>query len=153
MTYTYEFPRPSVTATIIALHMGKILVGTRSKKVEAFPGKLCLPGGFLNAKTDTFLGETIEEAAVREFKEECGPSLFQSQLHLTRVISDPSIDPRAHVINICFATVLSPWQYDSIRAGDDLSGLKFMSVSQIEQSDPGKWAFNHKEIALSRIYY
>lgn len=151
MTYTYEFPRPSVTATIVALHMGSLLVATRAKHVETYPGYLCLPGGFLNAKTDKHSGETVERTAIREFEEECGVRLRNDQLKLYRVISDPEIDPRAHVVNICYLVTLTDTQVDRLVPGDDIDAIEFMSAYKIKVWPSSSWAFNHQAIAVGAM--
>ncbi len=57
--YVYDFPRPSVTATIGLFvrstwnsNAEKIILGRRGRKDGAYSGYLCLPGGFLDAKVD-----------------------------------------------------------------------------------------------------
>jgi NUDIX domain len=60
--FVYDFPRPSVTATIVIFgdHPGpvqySVLTGVRKDKADdkhsAYPGYLCVPGGFLNAKVE-----------------------------------------------------------------------------------------------------
>jgi ADP-ribose pyrophosphatase YjhB (NUDIX family) len=62
LKYVYDYPRPSVTATIAILVVenpndmfpGVIgaLIGTRGRKDGAYAGFLCIPGGFLDAKVD-----------------------------------------------------------------------------------------------------
>lgn len=152
MSYTYEFPRPSVTATIIAFHMGSLLVATRSKHVEAYPGYLSLPGGFLNAKTEIYKGETVEQTAIREFQEECSVKLAEHQLELRRVISDPDIDPRAHVVNVCYRVQLNDRQVGHLMPGDDIEAIEFMTKYRVEMSLSSRWAFNHHTIGLSAFY-
>ncbi len=59
----YENPVPAVTALVLN-EENQILLGRRA--VEPAKGGWCLPGGFMET------GETIEEAALRELKEETG---------------------------------------------------------------------------------
>lgn len=57
--YVYDFPRPSVTATIVLLvksswnsNADRVILGRRGRKDGAYSGYLCVPGGFLDAKVD-----------------------------------------------------------------------------------------------------
>lgn len=71
LKYVYDFPRPSVTATIGLFvqstwntNAEKIILGRRGRKDGAYAGFLCLPGGFLDAKVDekdlyAVIGETF----------------------------------------------------------------------------------------------
>ena len=59
----YENPIPA-TAVVVADHQGKVLLVKRT--VDPKKGFWCLPGGFLE------LGETPEQGALRELKEETG---------------------------------------------------------------------------------
>lgn len=59
---------PPVTVSTLIVRDGKILVGRRKTKDSAC-GKFDLPGGFLEA------GESLEDAARREVKEETGLDL------------------------------------------------------------------------------
>lgn len=53
-----------------------------------------LPGGFVD------VGETVEQAAVREAKEETG--LDVTLIELLGVYSDPARDPRGHTVSVVF---------------------------------------------------
>lgn len=65
------------------------------RKNEPFSGKWALPGGMVD------YGETVEQAAIREAKEETG--LDVELEGLLGVYSDPERDPRGQVISIVFA--------------------------------------------------
>ena len=56
------FPRPNLVVMVVVEHQGKILLGRRN--MEPGRGKWTLLGGYVSK------GERVEEAAVREIKEE-----------------------------------------------------------------------------------
>ena len=59
-----------------------------------YQGCYALPGGFVE------MGETVEEAAKREAREETGLDI--DLLGLVGVYSDPARDPRGHVVSAAF---------------------------------------------------
>ena len=59
----YRNPLPAATALVLDDH-GRLLLGRRA--VQPARGQWCLPGGFIE------LGETMEQAALRELEEETG---------------------------------------------------------------------------------
>lgn len=59
-----------------------------------YQGCYALPGGFVE------IGETVEEAAIREAWEETGLDI--NLLGLVGVYSDPARDPRGHVVSVAF---------------------------------------------------
>ncbi|MFH1281903.1 MAG: NUDIX hydrolase [Candidatus Omnitrophota bacterium] len=90
-----------------------------------------LPGGFVD------YAESLEEAVIREAKEETGLDLTQvKQFH---TYSDPARDPRFHTIG----TVFTAKAKGIPKAGDDAADIKVIKAGQIEKLE---FAFDHKKI-------
>lgn len=142
MSFTYEFPRPAVATTLVVLcpsdHGATVLTGNRSQNANAFPGALCLPGGFVDED------EQVSHAAIRELKEETSLDIPLSSLNLFAEYSDRNIDPRCHVVNICYFVVMDK-PSGLIKAGDDLDKVNWTSVDPI-MNDKIELAFNHNQI-------
>ncbi len=118
---------PYVTVdAIIELKEGIILI-ERSNP----PFGWALPGGFVD------YGESLEEAVVREAKEETNLELVDiRQFH---AYSDPNRDPRFHTIG----TVFIAQGKGAPKAGDDAQGLKVVKYEDLLKLD---YAFDHKKI-------
>ena len=74
MTYTYNYPRPAVTADCVVITREKeprVLLIQRGN--EPFKGCWAFPGGFMD------MDETTEECAVRELEEETGMKVKELQ--------------------------------------------------------------------------
>ncbi|MDI6889152.1 MAG: NUDIX hydrolase [Methanocellales archaeon] len=76
----------------IVLLNGKVVLIKR--KNPPFENCYALPGGFVEK------GETVEQALVREVKEETG--LDVDIVKLVGVYSEPDRDPRGRVISLCY---------------------------------------------------
>jgi 8-oxo-dGTP diphosphatase len=105
------------------------------RKNDPFQGQFALPGGFVE------IGETTEAAALRELKEETG--LEGSSPRLIGVYSDPSRDPRGHIVGIAYLVRVST--YD-VRAGDDAADAGFVANWQKEEI-----AFDHRLIITDAL--
>ncbi|WP_048146583.1 NUDIX domain-containing protein [Pyrococcus abyssi] len=103
------------------------------RKNEPYKGYLALPGGFVE------YGERVEEAAVREAKEETG--LDVKLLRIVGVYSDPNRDPRGHTVTIAFLAVGS----GELKAGDDAKDVTVIPIEKIEEVKD-KLAFDHAKI-------
>ena len=94
------------------------------------PHGWALPGGFVD------YGETLEEAAVREAKEETGLDIrLIAQFH---TYSDPERDPRKHTISTVFVAEAS----GTAVPGDDAAELGTFHKDGL----PDKIVFDHKQI-------
>ena len=71
---------------------GRVLLIRRGS--DPYRGSWALPGGFVD------VGETVEDAAAREAKEETG--LDVEILRMVGVYSEPDRDPRGHNVSVAF---------------------------------------------------
>src|SRR5512143_183200 len=94
------------------------------------PAGWALPGGFVD------YGETLEDAAVREAKEETGLDVrLVRQFHS---YSDPHRDPRQHTISTVFLAEAD----GKYAAGDDAAVVGVFSARDL----PDNLAFDHRQI-------
>lgn len=121
-----ETPKLMVDVVITADDGKAVLIRRAS---EPYAGRWALPGGFVE------VGETVEEAAIREAAEETGLAIEVSRL--VGVYSDPERDPRGHNVSVAFlARVLS----GELSADTDASEAALMDPSTVEL------AFDHARI-------
>jgi 8-oxo-dGTP diphosphatase len=125
-------PKLTVDAVVFD-RAGRLLLIKR--KSPPFKGCYALPGGFVET------GETVEEAARRELKEETGITV-ESQ-RLVGVYSKPGRDPRGHVVSIAF---LMKTRAAKPAAGDDAAAAEFVDDWRAKPL-----AFDHAEIVADAV--
>jgi len=110
-----DHKRPSLAVDCVVFDAADRLLLIRRKN-PPFQGRYALPGGFVD------YGETAEQAAARELREET--NLVANDLALIGVYSDPHRDPRGHVISIAYLVTVAG---DGAAAGDDASVAAFVA--------------------------
>ena len=120
----WQNPIPTVDI-IIEIEDGIILIKRRNP-----PYGWAIPGGFVD------IGETVEEAAIREAKEETSIDVsLKRQFH---TYSDPRRDPRHHSISTVFIAEAT----GTPRAADDATEVGIFTFENL----PEPIAFDHKQI-------
>lgn len=97
------------------------------------PPGLAIPGGFVN------VDETVEEAALRELKEETNLTL--THLEQFRMYSDPARDKRRHTASMVFKCVVTSVEH--MHSGDDAKRLRILPLGDVHSTT---FAFDHKTI-------
>ena len=122
----YHNPIPTVDILIQLESKRKIVLIKRKNP----PSGWAIPGGFVD------YGESLEEAARREAKEETNLDIeLIRQFH---TYSDPTRDPRHHTIS----TVYLAKGKGRLRAGDDALEIAVFAEPDL----PDKMAFDHRTI-------
>jgi ADP-ribose pyrophosphatase YjhB (NUDIX family) len=119
---------PRLTVDVIIEVPGGIILVERKYP----PAGWAIPGGFVE------YGETVEEAARREMREET--SLDLEGLRQFHVYSDPCRDPRGHTVSVVFT---AKGRGRPVAASD----AKRVGVFSIEQL-PDSIAFDHRQVLM-----
>ena len=132
MAYTYEYPRPAVTADCVVITKEKepkVLLIQRGH--EPFKGCWAFPGGFMN------MDETTEQCAVRELEEETG--LKVSNIQQIGTYSKVDRDPRGRTVTVAYLAVID--KPEAVKGLDDAAKAQWFPISALP-----KLAFDHEEI-------
>lgn len=128
-----KYENPALAVDAVWIRAGKILLVRRGR--PPFLGMRALPGGFVE------LEETVEEAVVRELKEETG--LRARPWHLVGVYSGPDRDPRKPTTSVVF---LMRGRGGRPRGGDDAAGAEWVPIAA-----RGRLAFDHSVIVRDAL--
>lgn len=122
---SYRNPVPTVDILIKVQDRGIVLIKRKNP-----PYGWAIPGGFVD------YGESLEEAAIREAKEETSLDVsLQRQFH---TYSDPDRDPRQHTISTVYVAEAD----DTPLGADDAAEARIFS----EDNLPDEIAFDHRKI-------
>jgi 8-oxo-dGTP diphosphatase len=122
----FELKTPYVTADVIIRYQGGIVLIERKNE----PSGWALPGGFVD------IGESVEEAAAREAREET--SLEVTLLEQFHTYSKPNRDPRFHTVTVVFIGIGA----GALLGRDDARKAEVFLPNTL----PEKIAFDHREI-------
>jgi 8-oxo-dGTP diphosphatase len=125
-----KYKNPALTVDTIILDENKVILIKRLN--NPFKDHWAIPGGFVE------YGERVEDAAVREAKEETGLDIELTKL--VGVYSDPDRDPRGHTVTVAF---LSKIIGGTLKSDSDAKDAKFVDVNELKNM---KLAFDHNEI-------
>lgn len=142
MTYTYDYPRPSVTvdAVVFGYEDGELRVLLIERAEEPFAGAWALPGGFIEMEED------LDAAVSRELLEETG--LATSHLEQLGAWGTPGRDPRGRTITIAYVALVK-LSGQTVAPATDAADAQWFSIDEIPTL-----AFDHAKIveaALARL--
>jgi ADP-ribose pyrophosphatase YjhB (NUDIX family) len=129
----YVYRNPLLTVDCIIEKDDKVLLINR----ENHPLGYALPGGYVD------YGESVEQAVIREIKEETNLDIVKPKLF--GVYSDPERDPRGHTVTIVFHVKTT----ETPIADDDAKDLGFFDLDNL----PEPIAFDHVKILKDYIEF
>ncbi|MFQ5660254.1 MAG: NUDIX domain-containing protein [Gammaproteobacteria bacterium] len=132
--YRYDYPHPAVTTDIVIFTIQdeqlKVLLIRRAS--EPFKGHWALPGGFVE------IDEDLEDAALRELKEETGiTGVYLEQLY---TFGKPDRDQRERVISVAYYA-MAPFERLAIKPASDAREVTWTACNQLPPL-----AFDHANI-------
>lgn len=125
-----EYKNPALTVDTIIVEDNKIVLIKRLN--NPYKDHWAIPGGFVE------YGEKVEDAAVREAKEETGLDI--ELIKLVGVYSDPNRDPRGHTVTVAYLAKIIG---GTIKSDSDAKDAIFIDINDLKNM---KLAFDHNNI-------
>lgn len=142
MSHSYKYARPALTTDCVVFGLDaedlKVLLIERA--LTPYKGEWALPGGFVH------VGESLDDSALRELKEETGLSkVYLEQLYS---FGNPDRDPREHVVTVAYYALVNLVEHRP-KADTDAKNAAWFSLDELPPL-----AFDHKKIiecAIERL--
>ena len=134
MDYTYEYPRAALTVDCVVFGLDEedLEVLLIQRDLPPFEGRWALPGGFV------YLDETLEDAALRELREETGlEKVYLEQLY---TIGDIDRDPRDRVVTVAYYALVKLSDH-RVQAATDAGQAAWFAIDDLPHL-----AFDHDKI-------
>ncbi|KZX13751.1 NUDIX domain-containing protein [Methanobrevibacter oralis] len=125
----YKIPSLTTDIFIFDNNFNFILI---KRKNDPFKNYWALPGGFVD------YGECVEDAAIREAKEET--SIDVKLENLINIYSKPDRDPRGHTISIVYS---AKGNLEDRKANDDACDIGIFNKDELSKVNI---AFDHEKI-------
>jgi 8-oxo-dGTP diphosphatase len=138
--YTSKFQNPAVTVDCIVFGYtsNTLQVLLIRRGITPYKNKWALPGGFIK------INETLEEAAMRELKEETGlENVYMEQLF---TFGEVERDPRERVISIGYFALIPLNKGENVKGGTDADEARWFDVKHLPPL-----AFDHHKILQTAI--
>jgi ADP-ribose pyrophosphatase len=137
MAYTYDYPRPAVTADCVVMtkeSVPQVLLIERG--FAPYKGCWAFPGGFMN------MDETTEQCAIRELEEETG--LKVTDLLQIGAYSKVDRDPRGRTITVAYLVLVD--HPVAVCGQDDAVKAQWFPIDALPPL-----AFDHEDIMRDAI--
>lgn len=122
----------AVDIVIFTIQKKELRVLLVKRGIEPFAGHFAIPGGFV------LDDESLDQAALRELKEETGVGdVYLEQLYS---FGDPGRDPRGRVITVAYFALIAA-DHAALAAGSDAADAAWWPVSKLPEL-----AFDHRRI-------
>lgn len=137
LIFMTEYKNPALTVDTIIINDNKVVLIKRLN--NPYENHWAIPGGFVE------YGEKVEDAAVREAKEETGLDIELTKL--VGVYSDPNRDPRGHTVTVAYTAKIIG---GTLKSDSDAKDARFIEIDELKNL---KLAFDHNKILKdSQIY-